>query len=180
MATASVVLSEVSVTLTDKYLYEGEHVLALFRAEGFLQKRELAATECRVICAGPGRFRDVKYDCLSSVGCGFVYEPAWACVSFVFTALAIAFAHAATFVPGSLSFGPFGISLGWLASLVGFPGVLFGATGRSCRDHFPVDNQNGHFLQSPGGKLVVGYNPGKHDEAVAFTKAVRAACHRKT
>jgi hypothetical protein len=32
MATAIVVLSGASMTLDDKYLYEGEHVLALFRA----------------------------------------------------------------------------------------------------------------------------------------------------
>ncbi len=138
MATASVVLSEVSVTLTDKYLYEGEHVLALFRAEGFLQSGELAATECRVICAVPGRFRDVKYDCLSTIGCGSVYEPAWACVSFVFTAPGHRLRPGCHNRAGNLSFGPFSIGLGWLASLVGFPGALSGFSYH-CSDHFPVD-----------------------------------------
>lgn len=168
------------MALADKYLYEGEHVLALFRAEGFLQSGELAATEGRVICAGPGKFRDVKYDCLSSVGCGSVYEPAWACASFIFTVLAIAFARAAAFVPGSLSFGPFSISLGWLASLVGFPGVLCGALAVAAAVIFLLTARMGISLQSPGGMLVVSYTSGRHDDAVAFTKAVRAACHRKT
>jgi hypothetical protein len=168
------------VALADKYLYEGEHVLALFRAEGFLQRGELATTECRVIYAGPGRFRDMKYDCLSTVGCGSVYEPAWACAAFVFTALAIAFARAAAFVPDSLSFGPFGIGLGWLASLVGFPGVLCGALAIVAAVIFLLTAGMCITLQSPGDRLDFGYGRGRHEEAVAFTKAVRSACHRKT
>ena len=115
------------MALADKYLYDGERILALLPGDGFLQERELAATESRVIYARPGKFCDVTYDCLSSVGCGSIYQPAWACASFVFTALAIAFARAAAFVPGSLSFGPFNVGLGWLSSLIGFPGVLCGA-----------------------------------------------------
>jgi hypothetical protein len=180
MATASVVLSGISVALADYYLYEGEHILARFQAEGFLLRGEMATTECRVIYASPGRFRDMKYDGLSSVGCGSVYKPAWACASFVFTALAIAFARAAAFVPDSLSFGPFGVGLGWLASLVGFPGVLCGALAIVAAIIFLSTARLCIFLQSPGGRIALGYGPGRHDEAVAFTKAVRAACHRKT
>jgi hypothetical protein len=179
MAAGLVVLTEDSMALAEKYLFDGEHIVALFKAEGFLQRGELVATEGRVICAGPGRFRDVKYDCLSSVGCGSVYEPAWACASFVFTALAIAFARAAAFVPESLSFGPFGISLGWLASLVGFPGVLCGALAVVAAVIFLITTRMCIFLQSPGGRLAFDYGRGRHDEAVAFTKAIRAACHRK-
>jgi hypothetical protein len=165
------------MALADTYLYDGEHILAVLQASGFLGARELAATERRVILARPGRFCDVRYDCLSSVGCGSVYEPAWAFASFVFTALAIAFAWAATLVPENLSFGPFGIGLGWLASLVGFPGVPCGALAVAAAAVFLLTARTGICLQSPGRRLVFGYGRGRNDEAVAFTKAVRAACN---
>jgi hypothetical protein len=168
------------MALADKYLYEGERILAIFPARGFLRERELAATESRVICAGPGTFCDVSYDCLSSVGCGSIYEPAWACASFVFAALAIAFARAAAFVPGSLSFGPFSIGLGWLASLVGFPGVACGALAVAAATFFLLSARRGIVLRTPGGTFVIGYGKGLNGRAVAFTKAVRAACDRRT
>lgn len=42
---------------------------------------------------------------------------------------------------------------------------------------FMLTARTGIFLQSPGGRLVFGYGRGRHDEAMAFTKAVRAACN---
>jgi hypothetical protein len=168
------------MSLTDKYLYDGERVLAVLPADGFLRDGELVATDGRIICAKPAGFYDVRYESLSSIGCGPIFEPVWAGASFVFTALAIAFAWAATLVPGSLSFGPFGIGLGWLASLVGFPGVLCGALAIVAAVIFLLTARRGIILQSPGRKLVFGYGRERHDEAVAFTKAVRAACLRKT
>jgi len=168
------------MSLANKYLYDGERILAVLPADGFLREGDLVATDGRIICAKPAAFNDVRYESLSSIGCGSIYEPGWAGASFVFTALAIAFAWAATLVPGNLSFGPFGIGLGWLASLVGFPGVLCGALAIVAAVIFLLTARMGVSLQSPGGRLVFGYGRGRHDEAVAFAKAVRAACLRKT
>lgn len=163
------------MTLADTYLYDAEHILARFPVRGFLSERELAATDRRVIFAGPGRFSDVTYASLSSLACGSSYEPAWAFAAFAFTALTIAFARAAAIVPGSLSFGPFSVGLGWLASLVGFPGVLCGAIAIVAAVVFLLTARMGILLQSPGGRLFFGYGRARHDDAVAFTKAVRAA-----
>ncbi|HUL62732.1 MAG TPA: hypothetical protein VLT35_06680, partial [Methanocella sp.] len=92
-----------------------------------------------------------------------------------FTALAIAFARASAIVPGSLSFGPFSVGLGWLESLVGFPGVLCGAIAVVAVIVFLFTARMGILLQWPGGKLIFGYGRGRHDEAVAFIRAIRAA-----
>jgi hypothetical protein len=168
------------MALADKYLYDGERILAMLSADGFLQERELAATDSRIICAKSAIFYDVTYESLSSVGSGSIYEPAWAGVSFVFTALAIAFAWAATFVPENLSFGPFNVGLGWLASLVGFPGVLCGAIAIIAAFVFLLTARMGISMRTPGGTFVFGYGRGRQDQAMAFTKAVRAVCHRKS
>jgi hypothetical protein len=177
MTAAPVALIEIPMSMADKYLYDGERILAVLPARGFLREGELVATDGRIICAKPATFYDVRYESLSSVGCGSIYEPAWAGASFVFTALAIAFAWAATLVPGNLSFGPFSIGLGWLASLVSFPGVLWGALAIVAAVIFLLTARMGVSMQSSGGKLVFGYGRERHDEAVAFTKIVRAACN---
>ncbi|HEY3272235.1 MAG TPA: hypothetical protein VGJ92_00655 [Methanocella sp.] len=180
MAAAPIVLTEVPMALADKYLYDGERILAVLPADGFLQERELAATDGRIICAKPATFYDVGYGTLSSVSCGSIYQPAWAGASFVFTALAIAFARAAAIVPENLSFGPFNVGLGWLASLVGFPGVLSGAIAIGAAVVFLLTARMGISLRTPGGTFVFSYGRGRQEQAVAFTKTVRAACHRKS
>ena len=168
------------MALADKYLYDGERVLAVLQGDSFLQGRELAATEGRVICARPATFYDVRYESLSSVGCGSIYQPAWAWASFVFTAMAIAFAWAAALVPASLSFGPFSIGIACLKSLIGFPGVAFGGLAIAAAIIFLFTARQGIILRTPGGTFVFGYGRDRQEQAVAFTKAVRAACLRKT
>ena len=165
------------MVLADKYLYDGERILAVLPGDGFLQERELAATDGRIICARRGTFYDIRYEGLSSVGWGSTHEPAWAWASFAFTALAIAFARTAALVPASLPFGPFSIGLAGLKSLIGFPGVAFGMLAIAAALVFLVTARQGVVLRTPGGTFVFGYGQDRQEQAVAFTKAVRATGH---
>jgi hypothetical protein len=177
MATAPIIMTEVPVVLADKYLFDGERVIAVLPGDGFLQERELAATEGRIICARPDAFFDIRYESLSSVGCGPTHEPAWAGASLILTALAIAFGWTAALVPASLPFGPFSISLAGLRSLIGFPAVAFGLLAIAAALVFLITARPGVVLRMPGGTFVFGYGRDKQEPAVAFTKAVRAAGH---
>ena len=161
------------MALADRYLYEGEHVLAVLAGEP--GNRELAATERRVVCVQGTGFYDVSYGSLASVGCGPVWQPAWAYASFLLAAVAVLFGGLASLLPRGIPVGPFSIGLGGLVALVQFPGTVAAAFAVVAAMIFLLTARRAITLCTPGKLFVFGYEKGREDQALALVKVIRSA-----
>jgi len=154
----------------DRFLYAGEKAVFSLAKESPLGAEDLVATDRRIIHIKGGRFYDIKYDSLESLGCYTVYEWRWLLVGIVAAATALLMS-ATISIPLYFSKVPMESML----TMMTFSAGLLLAFAGSMLLAFVLTIKHGIIMKTQFETRIFRYGRRMRKEAFDFVKIVRAA-----
>ncbi len=154
----------------DKFLFAGEKAVFTLAKESPFGSEDLVATDRRIIHIKGGRFYDIKYDSLESLGCYTTYEWRWLLLGIVAAVTAVLMS-ATIFIPMQFSTA----SMENMITMMTFTAGLLLAFSGAMLLAFVVTIRHGIIMKTQFETRIFGFRRSQKKEAFDFVKIVRAA-----